>query len=73
MEPLAYSINEVATALKVSVRTVRNLLRQGQLVRRKIGARSVVPKSSLDRFLTRDHRTGEEGRPKKEKLEQARS
>jgi hypothetical protein len=36
--PLAYTEKEVAVVLRISERTVRNLLREGRLVRRKIGA-----------------------------------
>jgi excisionase family DNA binding protein len=63
--PLAYSVEEVAVALRVSPRTIRNLLREGQLVRRKIGARTVIPVSSVESFLRRDHATGQEGTRKK--------
>jgi excisionase family DNA binding protein len=57
LERLAYGIEEVARCLGVSPRTVRNLLKRGELVRRKIGARTVIPRSSIERFLTRDHAT----------------
>lgn len=65
--PLAYTVHEVAQALRVSARTVRNLLREGQLVRRKIGARTVVPVSSVEAFLQRDHSTGEEGKRRRKR------
>ncbi len=56
-ERLAYNVSEAARALGVSTRSVYNLLRRGELVRRKIGARSVIPKTSLEAFLRRDHAT----------------
>jgi hypothetical protein len=62
--PLAYNKEEAATALSVSPRTIRNLLRGGQLVRRKIGARTVIPVSSVEAFLRKDHATGEAGKRK---------
>ena len=60
--PLVYSVDETAVALGVSARTVRNLLRRGELVRRKIGSRTLVPITSVQAFLRRDHATGEEGK-----------
>src|SRR5258708_39598472 len=53
--PLVYTIPEVAILLKVSERMVGTLLRSGQLVRRKIGSRTLVPRSSIEAFLRRDH------------------
>ncbi len=67
-EILVYEVNELAKLLRVSPRTIGNLLRNGSLVRRKIGSRTVVPKSSVDAFLRRDHTTrvpGEEGKRKR--------
>ncbi len=56
--PLAYSVEDAARALGgVSTKTVYNLFKAGQLVRRKIGSRSVVPLSSIEAFLRRDHAT----------------
>jgi hypothetical protein len=64
--PLAYSIHEAAIALGgVSTRTVHNLMNAGQLVRRKIGARTVIPVSSVEAFLREDHATGQEGKRKR--------
>jgi len=61
--PLLYSIDEVCIALGgISSRTVYNLLNAGQLVRRKIGGRSMVPVSSVEAFVRRDHPTGQEGK-----------
>ena len=60
--PLVYSVRETALALGVSSRTIRNLLRAKQLVRRKIGSRTLIPISSVEAFLRRDHATGEEGK-----------
>ncbi len=56
-EILVYEVNELAKLLRVSPRTIGNLMRNGSLVRRKIGARTVIPKSSVDAFLRRDHTT----------------
>ncbi len=60
--PLVYTIDETALALRLSSRTVRNLLRAKQLVRRKVGSRTLIPISSVEAFLRRDHATGEEGK-----------
>jgi excisionase family DNA binding protein len=57
--PLAYTVDEVATALRVSPRTIRNLLREGELVRRKVGSRTIIPRTSVEAFLRKDHATGE--------------
>ncbi len=61
-EILVYEIDELAKLLHISVRTIGNLLRNGSLVRRKIGSRTVIPRTSVEAFLRRDHATGEEGK-----------
>jgi excisionase family DNA binding protein len=57
-EPALYSKQQASMFLNVSVRTIGNLLRTKQLVRRKIGTRTLIPVSSLHAFLTKDHGTG---------------
>jgi excisionase family DNA binding protein len=61
-EPALYSTGQAAIYLGVSVRTIKNLLRERQLVKRKIGARTLIPVTSLKAFLTKDHPTGQHGR-----------
>jgi excisionase family DNA binding protein len=56
-QPLVYTVEETAALLKVSRRTVNNLLRRGELVRRKIGSRTIIPRTSIEAFLRRDHAT----------------
>lgn len=57
-EPALYSKRQAAVYLGgVSIRTINNLLRMKQLVRRKIGSRTLIPVSSLKAFLTKDHPT----------------
>ena len=56
-EPALWTKQQAAFYLNVSVRTIGNLLRTKQLVRRKIGARTLIPKTSLEAFLKRDHVT----------------
>jgi excisionase family DNA binding protein len=56
-EPALWTKKQAALYLNVSVRTIGNLLRTKQLVRRKIGARTLIPKTSLEAFLKRDHFT----------------
>ena len=61
-EILVYEVNELAALLRVSPRTIGNLMRNGSLVRRKIGKRTVILRTSVEAFLRRDHSTGEEGK-----------
>jgi excisionase family DNA binding protein len=56
-EPLLLTKEQAAHALNVSVRTIGNLLRRRELVRRKIGSRTLIPKSSIEAFLKHDHLT----------------
>jgi excisionase family DNA binding protein len=58
--PLLFTREQTATLLNVSPRTVDNLLRRKELVRRKIGSRSLIPRTSIDAFLKRDHATESE-------------
>lgn len=58
-EPALYTKAQAAMYLNVSERTVNNLLRMRQLVKRKIGARTLIPVSSLKAFLLKDHPTHE--------------
>jgi len=55
--PLLLSIIQVAALLGVSPRTVRNLLHRRELVPRKIGARTLIPRTSVAAFLKKDHQT----------------
>jgi len=41
----------------VSERTIGNLLRRKELVRRRIGSRTLIPRTSLEAFLKKDHAT----------------
>jgi excisionase family DNA binding protein len=52
-EPLVYTQTEAAELLKISVRTVRNLLRRGELTGVKICRRTLIPATSLEVFLKR--------------------
>jgi excisionase family DNA binding protein len=54
-EILVYEIDELAKLLHVSTRTIGNMLRLRRLVGRKIGRRTVIPRSSVESFLKRDH------------------
>jgi excisionase family DNA binding protein len=56
-EPALWSIQQAAVYLGVSPRTIRNLITHGDLVRRKIGSRTLIPKTSLQSFLKRNHET----------------
>jgi excisionase family DNA binding protein len=59
-EPALWTIPQAAAYLNVSPSTVKNLIRAGQLVRRKVGAKSLIPRTSLEAFLKRDHATKEQ-------------
>jgi excisionase family DNA binding protein len=58
--PLLFSIFQTACVLGVSVGTVKNLLNRGELVRRKIGSRTLIPRSSIETFIRHDHVTTKE-------------
>jgi excisionase family DNA binding protein len=60
VQPLVYTVDEAARALTVCPRTIRNLVRCGELVGRKIGSRLVIPRASAENFLRRDHPTGKD-------------
>lgn len=55
--PLLLSIPQVSALLNVSQGTVKNLLARGELVKRKVGALTRIPRTSIDSFLKRDHPT----------------
>jgi excisionase family DNA binding protein len=48
---LAYSVEEAAKALSVGRTTIFDLLKSGALRRVKIGAKTVIPRSSLVSLL----------------------
>ena len=50
MEPILVSRKDAAALLGLSLRTVDNLLAQGQLAARKIGRRTLILRSALERF-----------------------
>jgi excisionase family DNA binding protein len=54
-EFLAFSIQETARRLGVCPRTIANLVRNKQLLSRKIGRRRLIPVASLEAFLRQDH------------------
>jgi excisionase family DNA binding protein len=54
-EAIVYTVPQAAKLLKVSERTISTMLRLGRLVRRKIGGRTVIPRTSVEAFLKRDH------------------
>lgn len=60
-EPALFNKKQAAIFLNVGVRTIEALLANHQLVKRKIGTRTLIPKSSLQAFLTKDHATRERG------------
>ena len=56
-EPALWTKAQAAAYLNVSERTIGNLLRRKELVRRRIGSRTLIPKTSLEAFLKKDHAT----------------
>jgi excisionase family DNA binding protein len=52
---ILYTKREAASALSVSVRTIENFIHRKELVRRKIGRRTLIPLASLEAFARRDH------------------
>jgi excisionase family DNA binding protein len=48
---LAYSIAEASKAMSLSEATIYAMLADGRLERRKIGRRTVIPRSSLEALL----------------------
>jgi excisionase family DNA binding protein len=56
-EPALWTPEQAAAYLNVSRNTIFNLLRRKELVRRKIGGKTLIPKTSLEAFLKRDHST----------------
>jgi putative molybdopterin biosynthesis protein len=48
---MVYTLEEVADILKVSVSTVRNLIKRGELKTVRVGVQLRVKKEELDRFL----------------------
>jgi len=56
---LLLTLEEAAYLLNVSTRTVRRLLFRRELVRRKIGGKTLIPRSSVESFVRRDHATKE--------------
>lgn len=57
---LAVGIPEAARRIGCSPRTVATLISNKELPSRKIGRRRVVRICDLEKFLERDHKTGEE-------------
>jgi excisionase family DNA binding protein len=46
-----------AAALSVSVRTLENLLKNKEIIARKIGRRTLIPRAALESFARHDHAT----------------
>lgn len=55
--PLLLSILQTAALLGVCPKTIRNLIQAGELPRRRIGSRLLVPRASVENFMKRDHPT----------------
>ena len=51
------SRRDSARALGISIRTLDNLILEGELRARRIGRRVLLEKRELERFARRDHKT----------------
>jgi len=49
----SYSINEAAEVMRVSRRTVERLIESGKIKRTKIGRRTVIRETELERYMDR--------------------
>lgn len=59
---LMLSTFQASILLGLSEKTVCRLVVKGELISRRVGRLVRIPRSSVDSFLKRDHRTGEENR-----------
>ena len=59
---LMLSTFQASILLGLSEKTVCRLVVRGELIGRRVGRLVRIPRSSVDSFLKRDHRTGEENR-----------
>jgi excisionase family DNA binding protein len=50
---LVFDVPEVAAALKLSPNTVRKAIHEGQLYAIRIGRKYLIPRSELERLLSR--------------------
>jgi excisionase family DNA binding protein len=57
LERLAYTKNEAALTLGLSLRTIDNLIATKELTARRIGRRVLIPASALRALLRCDHET----------------
>jgi excisionase family DNA binding protein len=55
--PLLVTVEQAATLLSLSVRTVERLLFRRELVSRKIGGATRIPRDSIIAFCRKDHKT----------------
>ena len=68
--PLLLSVFQAAALLNVCPKTVRNLVACGELVGRRIGDRLLIPRTSIETFIKRDHvtRKGKDDEAKKNEV-----
>jgi excisionase family DNA binding protein len=58
--PLLLSIFQVAALLGLCPKTIRNLIKANELVGRRVGSRLLVPRTSVESFVRKDHLTHKE-------------
>ena len=61
-EPALWTKKQTKALINCSMSTLGNLLKTGQLVKRKIGRKTMIVRTSAEAFIRKDHKTGEEGR-----------
>lgn len=57
MEPIFVSRKQFSELAGVSLRTVDHLLRNKEVVSRRVGRRRMIPRAALESFVRRDHPT----------------
>jgi excisionase family DNA binding protein len=58
--PLMFSVFQTHVLLGLCEKTIRNLIDAGELTARRVGDRLLIPRSSIESFIKRDHVTRKE-------------
>jgi len=53
LEPVAYSVSEVAQVLRIGTTLCRELIKSGELPSVRIGRRLLVPRCAIEEYLSR--------------------
>lgn len=68
--PILVTKQQARKLLNLSLRTIDNLLKNGELPRRKVGPRTLIPYASLLAFVRRDHGTRRSKRARRSRFRQ---